>query len=63
MTDSEFLEWVAARFVNVLDESPNVDFVLRLRKLAKTGLMCPCNPARHADYEHAESCPAGRGGK
>lgn len=34
MTDSEFLEWIAARLVNVYHESENVDFVLKLRKIA-----------------------------
>jgi len=34
MTDSEFLNWIADRFVNVHNESPNVDFVSRLRSLA-----------------------------
>lgn len=34
MTDSEFLNWIADRFINVHKESPNVDFVSRLRSLA-----------------------------
>lgn len=34
MTDSEFLHWVASRFVAVHGEHPNVDFVLRLRNMA-----------------------------
>lgn len=33
---STFLEWIADRMVNVYGESPNVDFVLRLRLNAET---------------------------
>lgn len=32
--DSMFLNWIADRFVNAHGESPNVDFVLKLRELA-----------------------------
>ena len=32
--DGEFLSWVADRLVSVYGESPNVDFVLRLRRMA-----------------------------
>ena len=35
MTDSEFLNWVADRLVHVYHESDNVDFVLKLRRMAK----------------------------
>lgn len=35
MTDKEFLNWIADRFVNVHGESENVDFVARLRVLAE----------------------------
>lgn len=35
MNDIEFLRWIAYRFINVYDESPNVDFVLRLRHIAQ----------------------------
>lgn len=34
MSNSEFLNWVADRFVNVHGESDIVDFVHRLRRLA-----------------------------
>lgn len=34
--DSEFLNWVADRLVHVYHESENVDFVLKLRELAKS---------------------------
>jgi hypothetical protein len=34
LRDAQFLKWVADRFVNVYNESPNVDFVLRLHELA-----------------------------
>lgn len=34
MFTPDFLDWVANRFVNVHDESPNVDFVQRLREEA-----------------------------
>lgn len=33
--ESEFLNWVADRFVHVYGESPNVDFVHDLRRLAQ----------------------------
>lgn len=33
-TDATFLNWIADRLVNVYKESPNVDFVLRLREIA-----------------------------
>ena len=32
--DREFLEWIANRLVEVYGESPNVDFVLKLRQIA-----------------------------
>lgn len=35
MSDAEFLNWVADRLVHVYGESENVDFVLKLRRLAK----------------------------
>ncbi len=35
MTDAEFLNWVADRFVNRYNEDPNVDFVLALRRIGK----------------------------
>lgn len=34
MNDTEFLNWVADRFTTVHGESPNVDFVQRLREVA-----------------------------
>ena len=36
MTDSRFLDWIADRLVHVYGASPNVDFVLRLREMART---------------------------
>lgn len=36
MSDSEFLDWLADRLVNVYGESENVDFVRRLRGLARS---------------------------
>lgn len=35
MNDREFLNWIADRFVNVHGESENVDFVIRLRRIAE----------------------------
>lgn len=32
--DKEFLNWLADRLVNVYNESPNVDFVLKLKQIA-----------------------------
>ena len=34
--DAEFLNWIADRLVSVHGESPNVDFVRRLRSIAET---------------------------
>jgi hypothetical protein len=34
MTDKAFLQWLASRLVNVYHESPNVDFVLKLQRIA-----------------------------
>ena len=34
MTDKEFLNWIIDRFVHVYNESLNVDFIHRLRKIA-----------------------------
>lgn len=36
MTDEQIIEWAADRMVEVYGESPNVDFVLRLRQAART---------------------------
>ena len=33
--DKEFLSWVADRLVHVYKENQNVDFVLKLRKMAE----------------------------
>lgn len=33
--DSQFLNWLADRLVHVYGESPNVDFVHKLREIAK----------------------------
>ena len=35
MTDKKFLNWIADRFVNRYGESENVDFVQKLRAIAK----------------------------
>ena len=34
MTDTEFINWIAARFVHVYGEPEQGDFVTRLRKIA-----------------------------
>lgn len=34
MTEKQFLHWIADRLVHVYGESENVDFVLKLRKIA-----------------------------
>lgn len=34
LLDAEFLSWLADRLVNVYDESPNTDFVHKLRSVA-----------------------------
>lgn len=36
MTDKEFLNWIIDRLIHVYGESPNVDFVHRLRKIVKS---------------------------
>jgi hypothetical protein len=33
--DKEFLQWLYDRLVNVYGENPNVDFVIKLRKIIK----------------------------
>ncbi len=35
MTDRAFLEWLADRLTVIYGESPNVDFVLKLRSIAR----------------------------
>ena len=35
MKDKEFLDWLADRLVYVYKESPNVDFVQKLKAIAK----------------------------
>ena len=35
MTDKEFLNWLSDRLIHVYGESPSVDFVHRLNKIAK----------------------------
>ena len=34
MNDKEFLNWIIDRLINIYNESPNVDFIHRLRKIA-----------------------------
>jgi hypothetical protein len=36
--DRRFLSWLADRLVYVYGESPNVDFVLKLRELSEPGI-------------------------
>lgn len=36
ISDQEFLNWIADRIVHVYKESPNVDFVLNLRRIAES---------------------------
>jgi hypothetical protein len=36
MTDHDFLMWLSDRLTEVYHESPNVDFVQKLKKIAKT---------------------------
>ena len=36
MKDKEFLEWLIDRLVHVYGESPNVDFIHRLRSMTNT---------------------------
>lgn len=36
MNDKEFLKWVHDRIVNVYGESPNVDFLIRLREITES---------------------------
>jgi hypothetical protein len=35
MKDSEFLDWIADRLVHVYGDKPNVDFIIKLRSMAK----------------------------
>lgn len=34
MNDKQFLNWIIDRLINAYNESPNVDFIHRLRKIA-----------------------------
>lgn len=44
MNDKEFLEWLIDRLVHVYNESPNTDFIHKLRKIAdKIGYLDNCN--------------------
>lgn len=36
MTDKEFLNWIIDRLIHVYGESPYVDFIHKLRNIAKT---------------------------
>lgn len=62
MNDREFLEWVRDRLVAVYGESPNVDFVLRLGRIAEAmeepapscldcGAPAPCNVDHSEDID------------
>lgn len=44
MTDKEFLDWLADRLVYVYDESPNVNFVHKLKNIAKNIDANQCTP-------------------
>jgi hypothetical protein len=47
-----FLNWVADRFVNIHDESENVDFVMRLRHEARKAQTLMANlSANHHTYQ------------
>lgn len=34
MNDKDFLGWIADRLIHMYGESPNTDFIIRLRKMA-----------------------------
>lgn len=51
MSNPEFLNWLADRLVHLYGESDNVDFVLKLRELAKS----PKIEAGDIIYNRAES--------
>lgn len=56
MKDRDFLEWCAARFVNVHDESPYVDFVTKLLNIAEETPEVqdtPNQPISEAEYIRA----------
>lgn len=46
MTDSNFLEWLRERLINVYKENPNTDFVLKLEDV--TGRVKRTEEARKA---------------
>lgn len=50
MNDTQFLHWIADRFVNIHGESPNVDFVQRLRQIADFG------PQHEHDVNECRAC-------
>lgn len=49
--DWHFLHWVADRLVYIYKESPNVDFVLRLREMAE-GYKPDTPPVQNLDTPH-----------
>lgn len=54
ISDKDFLNWVADRFVHAHGESENVDFVRRLRKMAASSEFDPSvseSPITDYDYE------------
>lgn len=51
MTDSEFLNWLADRLVHVYGESENVDFVLKVRRLAQAAAHPVAQEAKDLYYE------------
>ncbi len=46
MTDAEFLQWVHDRMIYVYGESPNVDFLHRLREIIAARQPEPERPIR-----------------
>ncbi len=58
MTDVEFLKWIEERLIHVYKESPNVDFIHRLRSIIDNmGLVGDASGVREALLEAREYAP------
>lgn len=66
VTDSEFLNWLGDRLVHVYGESENVDFVLKVRRLAQAAAQSVAQPVvdqEPASLSHNGSCGSQVSGK
>jgi len=55
MTNKDFLHWIAGRLVNVYNEHPNTDFVLKLKEVADAQISNATLAKRIAELESENS--------